>query len=243
MHNIWNRPLIWQSLLSGAPTQDVLMLLQSRFEATTEVIENELYDFVNKLAISGCLSPVDERKSTPRAAASLQQSPEKREPWKSPELAISTDKNEALMRVTRISGWQPAAPRIVAESIDEEVIAVDLMAGIYHSITGAGVVVWDGLTRGLVGDELVQLLCTHFEVSEKAASAEVDDVIAKFVEFDLIFPRKEKVENKGDDKTEPAKAIKEPFERTSIIVYRDMEDVLRLDPVHDVDEHGWPSRV
>jgi len=35
----------------------------------------------------------------------------------------------------------------------------------------------------------------------------------------------------------------EAFRPPTVAVYSDMEDLLLLDPIHDVDETGWPVRA
>ena len=34
-----------------------------------------------------------------------------------------------------------------------------------------------------------------------------------------------------------------PWTPPSIAVFSDMQDLFELDPIHDVDEAGWPSRA
>jgi hypothetical protein len=34
---------------------------------------------------------------------------------------------------------------------------------------------------------------------------------------------------------------KSPFEMPKLSKYTDMEDLLALDPIHEVDEMGWPN--
>jgi hypothetical protein len=43
----------------------------------------------------------------------------------------------------------------------------------------------------------------------------------------------------------PATALDGPagsWEAPKLTVYEDMQDLLLLDPIHDVDETGWPAR-
>ena len=40
---------------------------------------------------------------------------------------------------------------------------------------------------------------------------------------------------------ENAVAVKQPFEAPILNKYNDMQELLLLDPIHDVDEAGWPN--
>ena len=74
--------------------------------------------------------------------------------------------------------------------------------------------------------------------------AEVDDAVIEFVgrlvDEGLVRPAPD---------GHPSTPIPEaggaggPFTRPTITVYSDMEDLLLLDPIHDVDETGWPVRA
>ena len=46
----------------------------------------------------------------------------------------------------------------------------------------------------------------------------------------------------ADDAPADAPAAKEPFRAPQIRAYTDMQDLLMIDPIHDVDETGWPVR-
>jgi hypothetical protein len=41
---------------------------------------------------------------------------------------------------------------------------------------------------------------------------------------------------------DPAPAERATFIAPVLAVYTDMQDLLLLDPIHDVDEIGWPTR-
>jgi hypothetical protein len=42
------------------------------------------------------------------------------------------------------------------------------------------------------------------------------------------------------DCSEPAQPVK--FEKCELIKYTDMQELLLLDPIHEVDETGWPEK-
>jgi hypothetical protein len=45
----------------------------------------------------------------------------------------------------------------------------------------------------------------------------------------------------GDDMTAASAAAPQEFVEPLLQKYTDMEEMLLLDPIHEVDEHGWPS--
>jgi hypothetical protein len=227
---------IWQGLRAGYTRQALIDELSQRFPSSTEQITSDLDQFISELAQCGLVQPAD---SESNQMSSLP--PSSVQKWETPKIVATEDKDAAIRWISTFHGWEPAAPRIAAEIIDNEVVIVDLKAGIYNSITGSGTVVWQALSAGQLRDEVVKTLLDWFDVSADEAAPEVDLVLRKLVEGALIRPRNSN-DSQRSQANLPIPAHKAPFERSQITSYNDMEDVLRLDPVHDFDEYGWPKK-
>jgi hypothetical protein len=108
----------------------------------------------------------------------------------------------------------PNRPDVLDEVFDGEAVLVNLRTGRYYSLDAAATVVW----RALVAGEQLP------EGGAAFARRLVDEELAI---TDELLP-----EPNGDDGG-PA-----------MEVFTDMEDILLLDPIHDVDydASGWPSR-
>lgn len=128
-------------------------------------------------------------------------------------------------------------PNIVCEIFDNEVVAVNLDVGIYYSITGWSSKVWQMIQNGLSADEMIQILSEYC-----VDASSVNKILAKFIQDlldkNLIVISTETVRNSSLD-LQFEKIDKAP--ELFIEEFSDMQDILLLDPVHDVDESGWPS--
>jgi hypothetical protein len=124
---------------------------------------------------------------------------------------------------------------VVHETIDGEVIAIDLGRGSYYSLTGGAADIWSMLEAGASAEELV----SAFDGGADPATVEreVRDLLERLETEALIQP--------GD--REPAGAPPAPgaFEyRTPVFEkYEDMQDYFLLDPIHEVGSAGWPKRA
>lgn len=114
----------------------------------------------------------------------------------------------------------------VSETIDGESIVIDLVSGTYYSFTGWTAWAWQSLCDGLDSDALA------------AAFVDVggsDEFVERLLAGGLLAER-------GDvpvDRQVPPPAG--PVEPLLIESFDDMADMIRLDPVHDVDPAaGWP---
>jgi len=133
-------------------------------------------------------------------------------------------------------------PQVIHETIDGETIIIDLATGTYFSLQGAAPAIWNALVAGESDEQLVERLQSVYA----ADAGELRDAITHFLEDlvrdQLIAPT---------PAAGPAAAVAgetESAERVPFVVpklerYEDMQDIILLDPVHKVDNQGWPHAV
>jgi hypothetical protein len=128
-------------------------------------------------------------------------------------------------------------PNIVCEIFDNEVVAVNLDVGIYYSITGWSAKVWQMIQNGLSIEEMNQILTKYCD-----DSANINESLTKFSQN--LLDKNLIVSSNSLDKTSSIEIQFENIDRIPDLLieeFSDMQDILLLDPVHDVDESGWPS--
>jgi hypothetical protein len=130
-------------------------------------------------------------------------------------------------------------PRIVAEVIDGEVVAINLERGCYYSMQGSAAVMWDCLAAGRSVDETVTELAARFDASQSELMAETSRLRRGLIDEDLLRPRASNAELPVLE--QPTGIDLLPFEQPELEKFTDMEDLLLLDPIHDVDTQGWPK--
>lgn len=128
-------------------------------------------------------------------------------------------------------------PNIVCEVFDNEVVAVNLDVGIYYSITGISATVWQMIQNNFSIEEMVKILTTHC-ANPDGIQENLDIFLQKLIDKSLIITSAS-LGNTPLKELELGKIDKMP--ELCIEEFSDMQDILLLDPVHDVDESGWPS--
>jgi hypothetical protein len=126
-------------------------------------------------------------------------------------------------------------PSIVHETIEGEVIIVNLDKGLYFSTDGVGACIWAMIVAGRTADEILFWANAAF-----AAGDAVDTDVAEFIddlrENELVHGGAEAPEGDFDAPAAPV-----TYAKPTLHVYADMEELLLLDPIHDVnDDAGWP---
>jgi hypothetical protein len=133
------------------------------------------------------------------------------------------------------------APQVVGEVIDGEAVIVNLTSGAYYSLAGAGGVVWSCIERRASVSEVVRAVKARFTGDGAAIEADVLRLIAELQDQGLVVPAAAGGEAMAAVAPDEPGAGPTPYEPPSLRRYDDMQDLLLLDPIHDVDEMGWPN--
>jgi len=134
-----------------------------------------------------------------------------------------------------------SSPKIVHETIDGEVVIINLESGFYYSIQNVGTIIWEKAIAGFTVAEILKYLNTNFEASSK----DIEIGVYKFLEHlqsEAIVISTETQSGMTNQIAHSTPTHKLAFELPTLQKYTDMESLLLLDPVHEVDETGWPSQ-
>lgn len=137
-------------------------------------------------------------------------------------------------------------PHVVAETLDGEATIVDLDSGTYYALNESGSLIWDGLIAGSAPSQVAEELARTYALDSGGAGRAVDELMGRLVESKLIVEAAEARRN-GDDATADAGATSgnsspRQYAAPELSTYTDMQELLLLDPIHEVDESGWPSQ-
>ena len=135
-------------------------------------------------------------------------------------------------------------PNVVDETLDGEALIVNLGTGVYYSIAGTGEVIWRMLSEGTPPTAVAANLQRIFDVSPTEAASAVGLFVEQLVAEELLIASHgELVDAETSTPAGPSDGLRAPFVAPELKRYADMQDLLLLDPVHDVDEKGWPNAL
>ena len=137
-------------------------------------------------------------------------------------------------------GIDPA--KVVHETIDGEVIVIQLERGNYFSLAGSGERVWALLTSGHTPAEASALLSEHYGTPSDEVERWVGELVQELVEEGLVMPLDgQGTPSGGSNGAVLGDGSPGEFTPTKLEKYTDMQDHLLIDPIHDVSASGWPS--
>lgn len=128
------------------------------------------------------------------------------------------------------------APDVVSETIDGESVIINLYKGLYYNLNPLGSILWELLAAGYSPNQVSSAFKATYPDLSEADEASVLNIAEQLLQESLVVV------------AERPAPISEPqitplaFERPVLYKYADMQDLLALDPIHDVDESGWPNQ-
>ena len=132
-------------------------------------------------------------------------------------------------------------PNVIYETIEGEVILIDLKSGTYYSLRDAGAAVWQALERGADEGEIGAELERRYEGSPEEMREAVRRLVAELEGEGLIRAESgADAPAAGPAPSENGAPARKPFQPPVLEKHTDMQDLILIDPVHEVGAQGWP---
>ena len=138
-------------------------------------------------------------------------------------------------------------PKATEEIIDGEVLIINLDTGSYYSLVKTGAEVWQGIVQNLSKHQLVEQIVQCYDEQREMVENSIDTFLQELEREELIVL--EQINGNDDNSDMPLRKTangeverKLKFEPPVLEKYTDMSDLLLMDPIHEVDESGWPNR-
>lgn len=109
------------------------------------------------------------------------------------------------------------ADKAISETLDGETIVINLETGHYYSMNPSGTEVWTAIAAGTGIPSGNPELTAFLEILENDGLVRKTDALAS------------EILNAAD------------VQHPTVERYTDMQEMLLADPIHDVDESGWPK--
>lgn len=121
--------------------------------------------------------------------------------------------------------YEAAEPDVVVDPVDDEIVLINLDTGKYFRAQGATAVAWNAAVSGQVAGK-----------TPAADNPKFAPFVSLLIEHGLIRPL--------PAPSTTAAAGERPIGELTLEVYSDLQDLLSLDPVHEVDSAaGWPASL
>jgi hypothetical protein len=126
---------------------------------------------------------------------------------------------------------------ILSDVFGEEVVLVNLESGVYYSLKYSAAQIWIRLINQYSPTEVFADLIQIYQVDENDLISDINLFITQLLE-DKIIKIASETEKKSIEFN--SKGILVTYTSPVVETFSDMQEILLLDPVHDVDKAGWP---
>jgi hypothetical protein len=135
-------------------------------------------------------------------------------------------------------------PEIIHETIDNEVLIIEFNSGNYYSLSEVGAEIWGELVKGANPEEIAAKISIHYSGKQDEIANGVYQLVKELERENIITPSSnsptqiQETHLKEDLTQESNLPV---FVPPQLQKYTDMQELLLLDPIHEVDESGWPN--
>ena len=124
--------------------------------------------------------------------------------------------------------FRPREEEVASKVIDGEAIIINLANGVYYSMDKVGALIWDLLQSRYTLEQVIVAITGHYDVPRKQAEANVRELVQELVQENLIVSSENGIPAPAERKIEQQERM--PYEVPKLNIYRDMGDLLALDP-------------
>ena len=133
-------------------------------------------------------------------------------------------------------------PTVTHETIDGEAVIINLDSGNYYSLVEVGSFIWGIIEKGASASEVQNQVLQTYQGNATDIDRGVQELLAQLQQENLIVP----VDGGAVSNHSEALPLNNGNEKPSfnpplLHKYSDMQELLLLDPIHDVDDAGWPK--
>ncbi len=129
------------------------------------------------------------------------------------------------------------SPHVVQEDVDNEVIIVHLVTGSYYSLTGSGAEIWSLILQGHDNTAVIERIAGGASADHQHVATEIERFLGELQAEGLIVPTQDNLRSIAQPDSTPSGHFVSP----SLQKYSDMQELLLVDPIHEVETTGWPK--
>ena len=140
-----------------------------------------------------------------------------------------------------MTSFRVNTPDVTHELVDGEVIVVHVNTGAYYSLNGSAATIWGWLDRGAGIDDMANRIAGVNDAERESILADLRR-FTEDLQAEGLISTVEPANSMGVALDADATDGVLPFSTPKFEKYNDMEELLLVDPIHEVTPHGWPEK-
>lgn len=140
------------------------------------------------------------------------------------------------------TAYEANSPRVLGETIDSETLLIDSRTGVYFALNVTGSQIWAAfISQPATIDAVATEFARLYDLAPDVARNDVAATVSAMREHELLREAPAMAVSQTPTRASMP-VVDRTYEPSSIERFDDLEDLLLLDPIHDVDpDRGWPT--
>lgn len=135
-----------------------------------------------------------------------------------------------------MKSYKILSSKVVYEVLNSEVIVIDFRTGTYYALLHVAKQAWMLIEKQMPLEQIVQLISGYYKRDPGEVLVDMEQFIEQLLQDGLVEPIDGAVVS---HQIEPCEWGYEP---PKLLTYLDVQELLLLDPIHEVAEVGWPEK-
>jgi hypothetical protein len=133
-------------------------------------------------------------------------------------------------------------PDVVSEEMGNETVVINLESGCYYTLNKTASMIWNLISNGFSNRKIINQIIDNHKVAEKTAINDIEDFLKLMIDENLIVESNDVVKGDHNKGNLQVNGITPDYQRPIIKKHSDMQEILKLDPIHEVTDVGWPNK-
>jgi hypothetical protein len=133
-------------------------------------------------------------------------------------------------------------PSVISEVIDGETIVLNFESGHYYSFNPTASEIWMRVCAGHPVAAATECVARRFAGDPATIQSEVAAFVRRLEQEQLIRPATAGAPSAATATGTPSDPVVAAFASPDFEKFTDMEELLLLDPIHEVGDSGWPRK-
>src|SRR5689334_6442282 len=139
--------------------------------------------------------------------------------------------------MTDTKAYRIASANLYGRNFGDEVLIVDTESGRYFSLRGCAADIWSLIESGATVNDIITELGRRYDGAPEEIGAAVHRCLGDLRVNDLV---REAEAGSGKIPASSGSTSRLPLTAPVVERFTDMENLLLLDPIHNVSDMGWP---